>query len=543
MKDNSRSSGRAYFPSDAPTEWSYTSAFNGHPNHGFVKVGGKAKGKLGGASVAEHKGAWSNPKIISQLEAIRNAAVKEEQAFLAKYKINIGSGNWGDLIRAFTLIFSSEAAFKRNLQLLKQVRDGETSIYHHFTSFMSSYVQSAARRIIKERLGTLTTAPLAPILHSLIDEIMETALRDMFSMTDTKYKNGTIDTHAKKNKRGRGKEIQVYKDLLKIIGQLMNTPFKQLVIDELGLTKSFIQDTINAQVQKQNGNKDVVLPKLKSSITNGNVKGNIQEYFEEFFTSEVGKKLDGIVTTSNWMTLRTGTKGVKSDVTAYNILGAAQGTINLLQSTAGKNDSNRVNAIINNEKFFDLVRNAEGEIIFISDKNYQIKSSGFEGYMAQGKVKLSNLGAFLSKVGYPGNVSTLLDYLANCGQQMLFGVGQTSEILSGVATQIGHFLFDDLTVTNTGGINRVHLLNLSGFYVPLSVYMGAVIQAARSAEQQMSKYVNTKFIGKGKLPPSGGWPGGTSDFEAFRQRRLNESYLEVHFMRDVANFITSQVGI
>ena len=539
--------GRGYFPTDAPVEWSYTDAFNSHPNRGFITVGGKAKGKLDGPRVSGHKNAWSNSVIIDQLEVIRSAAEREEQAFLAKYKINIGNGGWGDLIKAFTLIFSTEEAFKRNLQILKQVNDKDdesTKIYHHFTEYMSSYVQRAARKMIGARIGSLIHASFPAILQSLTDEIMRTALEDMFKMTDKVDAKGRIEQHHGRQQKVEGKEIQVFKDLLALINKMMATPFKQLVIDELGLTENFIKNTLktmNYNVNKKKGQKNKKLPQLKSSITNGKIRGNILEYFEEFIGSEVGKKLDNIVIGSNWMTMRLGPYGVKTDVMNYNLLGAAQGTISLLHNNTGDSDSKRVNSIVNNQRFFDLVRQAEGEIMFISDKNYQIKASGFGGFSAQDKVPIKYLGELFDTIGLTADVDSLIDYLANCGQGMLFGTGTTSEILSIVATQIGHFLFDDLTVTNTGGINRVHLLNLSGFYVPLSVYMGAVIQAARSSEQHMQQYVNTKFTGAGALPPKGGWPGGTGDFESFRQRRLNESYISIFFMKDVANFITKNV--
>ena len=548
-RDSSQRGGRAYFPRNAPTEWSYTTAFVEHSNRGFVTVGNRAKAKLDGVRVSEHKDAWSNPRIIEQLEAIRDAAQKEELAFISKYKIDIGDGSWGALIKAFSLIFMSEEAFKRNLQLLNQVKDGESSIYHYFSSLLSSYIQKAARDVIGKKLSQLATADLKTIMGDLVDEIIELGLRRMFTMIDKKTSSGYIETHYQKQKKIEGKELQVYKDLLGIIREFMSTPFKKMVQEDLGLTEDFIKETIRIKKlnKKTPGKKGTGgsrrLPVLKSTVVNGNVKGSAQEYFEKVFVSQGLNQLNGITFGNEFMTFRTGFKGVKADVIGSNIV-TAKGRVDIsqLMDTRGEDQSNRVNQINNSEKFFQHLRDAEGEIVFVSDKNYQIKASGFKGYMAQGNIKLANLEALLTKVGYSGDFSSLLDYLSNCGQNMLFGSGNTAEILSGVATQIGHFLFDDLTITAAPtGVNRVHLLNLSGFYVPLSVYMGALIQATSSAEKEMYRYVNTKFVGKGELPPAGGWPGGTSDFEAFRERRVNESYLEVHFMKDIANFITSHV--
>lgn len=550
-RDSSQRSGRGYFPTNAPTEWSYTTAFVSHSNRGFVTVGNRAKEKLDGPRVSEHKDAWSNPHIIEQLEAIRDAAQREEQAFISKYKIDIGDGSWGALIKAFSLIFMSEEAFKRNLQLLNQVKDGDTAIYHYFSSLLSSYIQKAARDVIGKKLSLLVTADLTTIMGDLVDEIIELGLRRMFSMIDKKTSSGYIETHYQKQKKTQGKEMQVYKDLLGMIKEFMSTPFKKMVQEDLGLTEEFIKETIRIKAlnKKAPGKKGTGgsrrLPVLTSTVVNGNVKGSAQEHFEKVFVSQGLSKLDGLTFGNQFMTFMTGFKGVKADVIGSNIV-TAKGHVDIspLMDTSGEDKSNRVNQINNAEKFFQHLRDAEGEIVFVSDKNYQIKASGFKGYMAQGNIKLANLEAFLTKVGYSGDFSSLLDYLSNCGQNMLFGSGNTAEILSGVATQIGHFLFDDLTITAAPtGVNRVHLLNLSGFYMPLSVYMDALIHAAASAEKEMYKYVNTKFVGKGELPSEGGWPNGTGDFESFRERRVSESYLEVHFMKDIANFITSHVKI
>ena len=77
-----------------------------------------------------------------------------------------------------------------------------------------------------------------------------------------------------------------------------------------------------------------------------------------------------------WIDIETGYKGAKTDVLLHNLQATAEGhvpDIEQLYSTAGDSDSKRINAMNNSEKFFNLLHNAEGEIVFISDKNYQIK--------------------------------------------------------------------------------------------------------------------------------------------------------------------------
>ena len=546
-----KKTGRDFFPSHAPVWWSYTDDFDSN-RPGFQKVGDIVKNKLNGEKAAFHKNAWDNPEIIANIQAIYDAAVREEQAFIAKYQLNIGNGDWGDLIRAFTIIFTSEAAFERNLQLLRQVKDPKvnTKIYHNFTATLSSYVQSAAREVIWKKKNQLVKSQIDKILPQLTDEIIELALTNMFSMTDLQVKGGYIETNHEKQKNLEGTEIQAFRDLLNKINLFMSTPFKDAVIKDLGLTSDFLKETLGILKRRKtypSTKKGDKLPLLKSSMTDGNVRGSIQEHFEKIFGSEVGKQLDGMVVgQSNFMSLEIGVKGIKPDIMIHNLTATAEGKVpnpESLYTNIGEDSSKRVNAIDNAEKFFNNVKDCKGDIIFVSDKNYQITANDFGGYMAQGNIKLKNLEALLTKVHYPGDFKALLNYLSNSGKGMLLGAGNTAGILSGVATQIGHFLFDDLTITGPiagGGVNRVHLLNLSGFYVPLSVYMGAILAEAKKTERNMSRYVNTKFIGKGELitPRGKGWPGGSGEFDRYRERREMDSYLEIHFMRGVADFIT-----
>ena len=554
MKRNSGylKSGPSFFPSHAPIWWSYTSAFGNGSNHnqGFVTVGEIVKKKLEGTDgmrMSEYRNSWGNSALLNNIETILNAAKREEAAFIAKYHLNIDPNDWGSLIKGFTILFSSEAAFKRNAQLLSQVKSGESSIYHNFTAYLSSYVQTAARDVIDRQKTTLTRESLNTALPRLTDNIIELALKRMFQMTDLQLKGGYIETNSKKQQKLEGTEIQAFQFLLNKIHEFMNSDFKELVKQDLGLTEQFLQDTLN--VKKNNitpGNKRKKLPLLKSSITNGNVRGSAQEHFENVFASLVGQELNMRINSGKtWINIETGYRGAKTDVLLHNLQATAKGyipDIEQLYSTAGEDKSKRVNAINNSEKFFQNLHNAYGEIVFVSDKNYQIKQN-FNGYSAQGDISLENLKSLLNKVHYPGDVDKLYGYLSNCGSDMLLGIGKSSEVLRGVATYIGHFLFDDLTITgDLGGVNRVHLLNLSGFYMPLSVYLGAVLNAARSSEEDVSKYASAHFYGKGSPPQEKGW-SGSGDFDKFRQTRLEESRVEIKFMSNIADFIMSKVKI
>ena len=534
--------GNQFFPSHAPVWWSYTDAFLENANHGFIVVGERASSKLTGARVGSLRDSWSNPKVKINITNLMNSARSSELAFLAKYGLGNPGNNWSELIKAFNYMFQTRNAFERNLQVLKQVQDknDSTQIYHDFVSYFSGYVQKAARDVIKEKGGALLKENLQSLLLKMTTQIIQRAVRNLFKETDYVNDDGKIVFNAKKKDKKNMQQIQAYRNILEILSYFKNNEFLKGITKELDLT-NFITDTVNQMYENEQNHTSKALPLIKSTITNGNAKGSVQELFQSVFLQEAVDKLQGETDSDllkvKWDVHRTGTSGVKADVIGYHL--AAQGEVDykLLESQAGEDDSNRVNAINKYEEFFRRYSEARGEIIFVSDKNYQIKAD-FGGFMAQSHVTLSNLEALLNKVGADGT-GELVDFLANCGEGMLLG-NKDTEILDAVAVHIGHFLFDDLTITGSVGINRVHLLNLSGIYMPLSVYLEAILKSIENAMADVQSLVHVTFHGAGG-PAASPW-SGKGDFDTFREQREDNSYVNVKFMKNFASFITSNVS-
>ena len=317
----------------------------------------------------------------------------------------------------------------------------------------------------------------------------------------------------------------------------------------LGVDAQFLKDTMKMQKRhrKQQAQGKSIRgesPRVTDAYSNGYVKGTIGEAFEAVFGEAVADELQGRVASDDmameWDTEWTGGSGVKPDVVLYNLTWTSQiDNIDLLKSQEGEDSSKRTNAINKYRQWFQLMKEAEGEIIFISDKNYQIDSK-FGGFTAQDRVTLANLLSLLNTVG-ANATSELIDFLANCGGDMLLGARQ-DEVLDAVATQIGHFLFDDLTIKNADtNINRIHLLNLSGVYLPLSVYLEGIHHAVQEVQTDVKGFVSVSFVSKpGAGAAASPWTG---DWEEFRDARIHQSYVNVHFMANFASFITSKVKL
>lgn len=539
--------GSRYFPSHAPTWFSYTLDFamgGSYYNHGMVKVGQIAEHKLSGTRVDYHRSILDNPEVINHLQVLADAAKKSEFAFLNKYQINISSDDWGGLIKAFTLLFSSQAAMEQNLKLIDQTtKKGlkKDNRYLYFVTHFASNVQTAAREIVAEYISANTRMKDFDII---LDKVIEKALDKTFKQKTYVDNQGIIHTNDVTNEDKENMQVeQAYIDFLKQLNQFKNNPyFKNTILELLGVDKEFLKKTRKAQKQ---GYKQ---PQVKDAYRSGNIKGTIGEVFEVSFAELATKQLVGETSNGDitiaWDTIWSGGSGVKADVIAHNIrVGKEIVNIDGLKTQSGEEDSNRANTIQNYREWFNKMHEAYGEIVFISDKNYQIKS-GFKGFEAQGKVTLNNLQALFAEIGAMRgtDIRNLIDYLANCGNDMLLTNHADYEVLNSIAMQIGNFLFDDLEVTGSSNINRLHLLNLSGFYVPLSVYLEGLIDAIENTRTQIRDFVSVSFHPAGANGAASPWDG-EEDFKAFRDIQLNESYINVHFMRNFAQFITTHVKI
>ena len=136
------------------------------------------------------------------------------------------------------------------------------------------------------------------------------------------------------------------------------------------------------------------------------------------------------------------------------------------------------------EKFFDDLRDIEGSIVFVSDKNYRLNSQSFaenKGFGAE-TPSIENLNKVLGRA-MTKNVNDLEDLifvLANTGNERINE--ETEEIERYLATMIGSFVFDDVAITDqlddqASSINRIHVFNLGNIYIPLSVFLQAAYEA------------------------------------------------------------------
>ena len=112
-----------------------------------------------------------------------------------------------------------------------------------------------------------------------------------------------------------------------------------------------------------------------------------------------------------------------------------------------------------------------------------------------------------------------------------------------IALNIASFLFDDITITDALDDIRstptvIHLFNLDGIMVPLSVFLEAAYVAFSQNALEYENYVKVHFTPGGNKEPNYPKDGLTmSDWEEFYNDKLQNSKVTIHFFGDFINFI------
>ena len=102
---------------------------------------------------------------------------------------------------------------------------------------------------------------------------------------------------------------------------------------------------------------------------------------------------------------------------------------------------------------------------------------------------------------------------------------------------IGYFLFDNLhiEINGTSKVNVVNLMNVSGMYIPLSVYLEGLYNSIQDAASNPSSLVSVS-ISLGGPTNQSIWTAQT--WGEFRESHETDSYISYRILRGIADFIS-----
>ena len=523
----------SFYPHKGPSKYAYTTDFGSERNRD--KTASAAKANTAYSTIATQAG--NKFKILYNLKVLINGARKAELAFLSATGIDITSEKIAkEIFVNFNLILNSQKLFERNLDMFQAISEGYEGKLIDPTKFFHSYLNQAINKYAVAKNFNINQAS-GKQLEKLLDTIMFEALEKTYLKCQEvidKQGNRRILEGGDTKKRGE-KSSQSFKEMVEVIRKLRNTGI-------FGKYSSLfnLEDTLRSLAD----NQGFIVKKPNYTLYSTDQGGTALELITSVIAPEFARIHLTNYSPSGTVTI----SGEQTGGKAYNqqkgdtVIAYATSSVDLSQMqpyfSKQTDKSDRVKNIKALQEYLSTVGNQIEHILFISDKNYTIRAN-WGGASAQEKMSLENARAMLGLFGVPG-INGLIDYLANCGPDMIQGDDANAQVRTTLASYIAYFLFDHVEITGTeSGPNVVNIINLSGTYIPLSVYLEGVYQSLEKRLLNLNttaNYLVKVELEFGGIEPSHEWTVGT--WESFREGREQKSYIAYHIMMDIADFIT-----
>lgn len=536
-----------YYPSGKPEYFSYTERFLevGHDYSAAAKANTAYPG-LGSETRA------ITSKALDNLQTLINSARAAEAAFISDTGLDLNNPNSAkEIFEIMNTIFNSKDTFERGLNYMRRlVEVGRTDEKEHTYREVSANFSTYLREQIKNKLNSKTLAKQIVTMtpdqvKNLINDVIGDALIKAYTKVedfvgpDNKIRGKFNATNKGKSAAAEDEQAQqAVADMVNIIKELKSKgAFK-----EYGYLFDLNKETFMGTNNKANQGYKL---KKGTRYNKATVQSNYQGNALEFITTVVAAAIGNMNIKNENLTITGVHTGQMNQMKADTLLFVADGPINtadyleFIDRTGANKDSVRLQNVDAMQKYLNSLESNLKHVIAISDKNYSIKAN-FGGVNAQEKMTLQNAGYMLEKFGVP-NVVPLIHYLANCGAGMVQGTSVDGEIRTALQSYIAYFLFDHLELSISGvgasGPNVVNMMNVSGIYIPLSVYLEGVRNAIEgSLFNNPSTFVSVS-ISLGGPTEEPVWT--VANWYGFREGRENESFISYRIVKDIAQFITS----
>ena len=480
-------------------------------------------------------------KALWNLRALIDGARAAELAFIKDTGININDPTSArDIFHTINLILNSKQTFERGLQYMKSLqgakKDEKDKMYRDVSRYFGFYLNKTINKKMKDKVDDKILKMNKRQVEKLINSIITESLVETYTkVKDFVGPNGEIrgkfGEYAKKKKGANEKQQDAITDMIDIIKKLG----KSGAFSQFGYLFNLDVDTL-----MQNDNKGLIKLKEKaynSAQVDSNYGGNALELITSLVAAEIGN----INIQNPGLTITGMHTGQSNQMKADTLLFVGHGNINpddYLQYVDRDTFGNqiRMQNVDALSRYLDNLESNVEHVIAISDKNYSI-TSHFDGINAQEKMNLQNAGLLLSQFGVD-QVPDLINYLANCGAGTMVQGQVADAVRTELQSYIGYFLFDNLQIEINGSarVNVVNLMNVSGMYIPLSVYLEGVYNAIQDAASNPSSLVSVS-ISLGGPTVQSEWTPQT--WGEFREEHETESFISYKILKGIADFITN----
>lgn len=442
--------------------------------------------------------------IVDKLkEMAQNERDKEQNFIKYTFGVNISYDldykNTKDFIDAFNSYMQLQNVYEaRKMLLMHGFGDKESpqnlkDAYSYFSSYFATVWKKHHTKIsnmIKKNIKANPTRDWQDVLSETITQELPNLVEETLLILEN------VQGDSKLNENEQKQEIAALREISKAINDLGKTSFGKMVISALGLN-SISKNLIDAFKQEGINNKNLDLKKMRNVVKKGvayhegkgvNITGgNMLELVEYASVKALAK---GLKSGKNFEVIHTGSTGMKAD----NVMIVASGEIDMeqiekiLESNVGSQSREENIAMIDKLQSVLEKGKTSGYIVYSSDKNHfmvkkkddkYIGETGFSGGSAQ---KLGLFAPILQRVLQGENKADTL--IQGIMQTIPGAIGSQDKgaMEERLAEYFAYFLFDDLDFIgkkSSGGstLTQIHLMNLDGLYVPLSVLLATYAQA------------------------------------------------------------------
>ena len=547
-----------FYPHGKPEYFSYTEDFTsiGNDTKGLAEAHTKYPGlRDPKKSITE--------KALSHLRDLINSARAAELAFIADTGMDLNDPESAkEVFDIMNTIFNTKDTINRGIQYMQklanlQQKDMNEDMAMHTFREVTANLQGYLRQQIKSRLDNKDFTNM--VLHMTPEQIKNEVNNIIGDALITAYKqaedfigpNGEI--RSKMGNSGVGKASaadneetrQAISDMIDVIQKLKDKgAFK-----EYGNLFNIDKKTLlgeNTKANKAYNLKGAIHEAKNYDETE--VKANYQGNALELITSVAAAELARMNIVNKDFIITGMHTGRLNEMKGDSMIFFSKSPVDVSGYTKfinrkGENkDSVRLQNVDAMRDYLKSLEDNVEHVVVISDKNYSIKFD-FGGIAAQEKMTLQNAGYMLSRFDVP-DVVPLIHYLANSGPSMIQGDRADGEIRTTLQTYIAYFLFDNLHIEVSGpkqsGPNVVNLMNISGMYVPLSVYLEGVYQAIKGSLFNSPSSLVSVSISLGGPTEESDWT--IANWYRFREQHETQSYISYKILQDIASFISNIVG-
>ena len=493
-------------------------------------------------------------KEISALQTVFHISIPDTAIYDKEF--------YNHLINVINSCIGIKEVYERNVLLVQNTK-GQKSLISFFPTYLRKQLQHEftnegrlSKKVISQWVNS-TNASIEEVIRDILDKelpnIVQDALMRMLS-SQTNIENKAI------GQEYRNAYQQLYNELNSFSQQQSISPLareiyniyhvdelKELILDKMIQPNSSPKIRANSKINK----------KLQADIY---ARGGYT--LEAIGTAIANIMLDGI----RGGAVHTGDVRIEGNSHGHDTGMKADYIITLNIDTAPVEEMidhwNDENSAVSREKsvkkiqeLYDKVKDIDaGFIIYANAKNYTYNNK-FGGFSAGNALSMKNFEEVMQNVGWKSNFNTVVGAILQIADGAIgANVLSRTDLENLLARNVAYLLFDDVDqigIENQSGTNALHVMNLNGIYIPISLILFSLADAIDEANESTAR--NLVRIGITDKPilfktaaEQRKWEkqNDASPYDAWVYQRtvaLNSTKVQAHFLKNFQELIQTYI--